>query len=90
MAAAARFYSARPLQDGHVRRRPCGGRKRLTAARSTPPRSRNRWKNIIPTLAPGDVVVMDNLPARKGARVGELIKAAGAELRYLPPYTAPT
>ena len=30
---------------------------------------------------------MDNLPVHKGPRVEELIKAAGAELRYLPPYS---
>jgi transposase len=28
-----------------------------------------------------------NLPAHKGPQVEELIKAAGAELRYLPPYS---
>ena len=44
-------------------------------------------KCLVPTLAPGDAVVMDNLPAHKGPRVEELIKAAGAELRYLPPYS---
>jgi transposase len=42
---------------------------------------------LIPTLSKGDVVVMDNLPAHKGPRVEEMIKAAGAELRYLPPYS---
>ena len=35
----------------------------------------------------GDVVVMDNLSSHKGPRVEQLIKAAGAELRYLPPYS---
>ena len=30
---------------------------------------------------------MDNLPAHKGPRVEKLIKAVGAELRYLPPYS---
>ena len=44
-------------------------------------------KCLVPTLSRGDVVVMDNLPAHKGPRVEELIKAAGAELRYLPPYS---
>ncbi|MGH6937109.1 MAG: transposase, partial [Methylocella sp.] len=34
-------------------------------------------KCLVPTLAPGDIVVMDNLPAHKGARVEELVKAAG-------------
>ena len=42
---------------------------------------------LVPTLQKGDVVVMDNLPAHKGSRVEELITAAGAKLRYLPPYS---
>jgi len=42
---------------------------------------------LVPTLAEGDIVVMDNLPSHKATRVEELIKAAGAELRYLPPYS---
>jgi transposase len=42
---------------------------------------------LVPTLSPGDIVVMDNLPAHKGAAVRQLIEAAGAELRYLPPYS---
>jgi transposase len=44
-------------------------------------------KCLVPTLTPGDAAVMDNLAAHRGARVEELIKAAGAELRYLPPYS---
>ncbi len=42
---------------------------------------------LVPTLLPGDIVGMDNLSSHKGPRVEELIKAAGAELRYLPPYS---
>src|SRR6267378_3583214 len=42
---------------------------------------------LVPTLAPGDIVVMDNLPAHKNAAVRLIIEAAGAELRYLPPYS---
>ena len=42
---------------------------------------------LVPTLSPGEIVVMDNLPAHKGPRVEQLIKAAGAELRYLPAYS---
>ena len=42
---------------------------------------------LVPTLSKGDVVIMDNLPAHKGPRVEKLIKAVGAELRYLPPYS---
>lgn len=44
-------------------------------------------KCLVPTLSEGDIVVMDNLPAHKGPRVEELIRAAGAELCYLPPYS---
>lgn len=42
---------------------------------------------LVPTLKPGDIVIMDNLPAHKVAGVREAIEAAGAELRYLPPYS---
>jgi transposase len=42
---------------------------------------------LLPTLSPGDIVVMDNLPAHKGDRVRQAIEAAGATLRYLPPYS---
>ena len=42
---------------------------------------------LVPTLRPGDIVVMDNLPAHKNAAVRQIIEAAGAELRYLPPYS---
>ncbi len=42
---------------------------------------------LVPTLRPGDVVVMDNLGAHKVAGVGDAIRAAGASLLYLPPYS---
>ena len=42
---------------------------------------------VVPTLRPGDIVVMDNLPSHKVAGIREAIEAAGAELRYLPPYS---
>jgi len=44
-------------------------------------------KVLVHELRPGDVVVMDNLSSHKGPRVREMIEAAGAELRYLPPYS---
>jgi hypothetical protein len=44
-------------------------------------------KVLVPELRPGDVVVMDNLSSHKGTRVRQMIEAAGAELRYLPPYS---
>ena len=40
-----------------------------------------------PTLVPGDVVVLDNLPAHKVAGLAELVAARGARLLYLPPYS---
>ena len=42
---------------------------------------------LSPTLAPRDIVIMDNLPAHKGAAVRRAIEATGAELRLLPPYS---
>ena len=42
---------------------------------------------LVPVLSPGDIVVMDNLPAHKVAGVREAIEAAGARLLYLPPYS---
>lgn len=42
---------------------------------------------LVPTLTPGDIVVMDNLPAHKPAAVRKAIEAAGAEVRFLPPYS---
>ena len=42
---------------------------------------------LVPTLSPGDIVVMDNLKPHKVAGVREAIEAAGATRRYLPPYS---
>ena len=42
---------------------------------------------LVPELEPGDIVVMDNLPAHKVKGVREAIGAAGATLLYLPPYS---
>ena len=42
---------------------------------------------LVPTLSPGDIVVMDNLAAHKHALIRETIEAAGATLLYLPPYS---
>ena len=42
---------------------------------------------LAPTLEPGDIVVMDNLPAHKPGAVRTAIEATGATLRYLPPYS---
>ena len=42
---------------------------------------------LVPALKAGDIVVMDNLPAHKPDAVRLAIEAAGATLRYLPPYS---
>jgi transposase len=44
-------------------------------------------QHLAPALAPGDIVVMDNLSAHKVAGIRETIEAAGARLIYLPPYS---
>ena len=42
---------------------------------------------LVAQLKPGDVVVMDNLSSHKRQRTRERIESAGAELRFLPPYS---
>ena len=42
---------------------------------------------LIPTLALGDIVIMDNLPAHKAEGVRHAIEGAGCRLLYLPPYS---
>ncbi len=42
---------------------------------------------LVPELAKGDVVVMDNLPAHKVTGVRQAVEGAGARLLYLPPYS---
>jgi transposase len=44
-------------------------------------------QHLAPVLKPGDIVVMDNLSSHRVAGIREAIEAAGAELRYLPPYS---
>ena len=42
---------------------------------------------LAPALQPGDVVVLDNLPAHKAGGVESAVRAVGASLLYLPPYS---
>ncbi len=42
---------------------------------------------LVPTLVPGDLVIMDNLPAHKVTGVKEAIEAAGATRVFLSPYS---
>jgi transposase len=42
---------------------------------------------LVPSLAPGDIVVADNLGSHKGLPARQLIRNAGAHLLFLPPYS---
>ena len=42
---------------------------------------------LVPTLAPGDIVIMDNLGSHKGEAIRASIRTAGARLLFLPPYS---
>lgn len=42
---------------------------------------------LVPTLRPGDIVVMDNLGSHKSQAVRDAIAAVGAQLLFLPPYS---
>jgi len=42
---------------------------------------------LVPTLRPGDVVVLDNLAVHKQPDVRLAIEAVGAQIRFLPPYS---
>ena len=44
-------------------------------------------KVLVPTLRPGDIVMMDNLGSHKGHAVRRAIRAAGAKLFFLPKYS---
>ena len=42
---------------------------------------------LVPTLSPGDIVIMDNLGSHKVSGVREALEAVGAVPLYLPPYS---
>ena len=42
---------------------------------------------LVPTLRPGNIVILDNLRCHRSAAVRAAMEAAGAELRFLPPYS---
>ena len=44
-------------------------------------------RHLVRHLRPGDIVVLDNLAAHKAPRVRTLIEAAGATVKFLPPYS---
>jgi transposase len=42
---------------------------------------------LVPTLAPGDIVIMDNLGSHRGQVIRRALRAIGAKLLFLPPYS---
>lgn len=42
---------------------------------------------LVPTLTPGDIVILDNLAAHKSAAARDAIEATGARMLFLPPYS---
>jgi transposase len=42
---------------------------------------------LVPTLKPGDIVILDNLASHKGKAIRKTIRAAGAKLIFLPKYS---
>ncbi|OWK26155.1 transposase [Rhizobium yanglingense] len=42
---------------------------------------------LVPTLVPGDTMIMANLPAHKAEGVKQAIEGAGCQLLFLPPYS---
>jgi transposase len=44
-------------------------------------------KVLLPTLRPGDIVVMDNLGSHKGRIIRQLVRSVGAKLFFLPKYS---
>ena len=42
---------------------------------------------LVPSLKPGDIVIMDNLGSHKSGAIRKSIRAAGARLFFLPPYS---
>ena len=42
---------------------------------------------LLKTLKPGDIVVLDTLGSHKGKAVRNMIRNAGAHLMFLPPYS---
>ena len=44
-------------------------------------------QQLVPTLRPGDIVIMDNLGSHKSAALRQIIRGVGARLWFLPPYS---
>ena len=86
-----RLSTAWALEDDYL----CGAlrRRRLTAPMVTDGPINGEMflayvrEFLCPTLQPGDIVILDNLSSHKVSGVEEAIRATGATLLYLPPYS---
>src|SRR5664279_4987964 len=77
------------LEDHNLHLRPALRRSgcALGARRPHDRRRVSRLSVLVPTLARGDTVIIDNLASHKVTGVREAIEAVGAKLLYLPPYS---
>ena len=89
--AAARTGPVRPLEHIHVHCRPASRPDRCPWVFDGPVNGEVSltWvtRELVPTLRAGDLVVMDNLACHKGPDVLRAIRAAGAHVLFLPPYS---
>jgi transposase len=89
--AACRPCTIWPLEDNDLHRR-AAARSRRCAWVLNGPINDEAFRiyvetELIKTLKPGDIVVLDNLGSHKGAAVRDIVRAAGARLFFLPPYS---
>ena len=75
------------LRERAVARFEAGGRRARSRRRCASARPAYREKVLAPTLAKGDIVILDNLGSHKGKAARRAIRAAGAHLLFLPPYS---
>ena len=88
---AARSHALRPLADAHrgrrVAARGAGRAGNFDGPIDNPTFRAYIEQVLVPTLRPGDVVVLDNLAVHKQPEIRAAIEAVGAQLRFLPPYS---
>ena len=78
--ASAVKWSQRFRTTGSAAAKPMGGKRPFLLAGQ-------RAQVLVPSLKSGDIVVLDNLGSHKGKAVRTAIRAAGAKLFFLPPYS---
>jgi transposase len=88
-AASARQGATWSLEDPDVRRGAAiaSMRPASSTVRSTAKAPAYVEQILLPTLAPGDIVIMDNLGSHKGRAVRDAIRSVGAHRQLLPPYS---